>query len=270
MKNIKIAGIGLFACLFVFGSLFTWQTWAQDDLSSGSGNTIYLPWISGRAQTQSADASTDTSSLLKSEGEEGEVPLPDTFATVAPGQPYEGKPRPSQEELEAMAETDISPDAPYQSTLSIYHSTDSKASASLSEVVIIATVKTAHPASWNTPDGTRPDNPFDPERPSYIYTLFDIEVQEVLKGSVQPGEILTFVRNGGQVGEDRLIYATYLGEVTEGQSVLLYTVPITFDVPGNYWRFNEQYAVDVSNNTAINPNETRSLDELRAEVVGIE
>jgi len=57
MKSIKAVGFGIVVFLLVFGSLFVWQVWAQDDDTSGSSSTIYLPWIAvNHAQPEAADA----------------------------------------------------------------------------------------------------------------------------------------------------------------------------------------------------------------------
>lgn len=60
MKPIKMVGISIIAFLFIFGSLFTWQVWAQDDTNSEGRTSVYLPLILGdQIQIQAADASTD-------------------------------------------------------------------------------------------------------------------------------------------------------------------------------------------------------------------
>lgn len=60
MKSTKKVGISIIAFLFVFGSLFTWRVWAQDDTNSEGRITVYLPLILGdQKQIRAADASTD-------------------------------------------------------------------------------------------------------------------------------------------------------------------------------------------------------------------
>lgn len=230
-----------------------------------------------RTQTQAADSSavaSETGWVLKPGEYEGfvptpipTIPFPDWVKPVMPGEPPVIDTRPSQVDLEALAENYIPPNTLYQVTgAEIYHITNSESSALLSSTIVIAMVLKIHPSRWNTPDEKRPANPYDWNHPSYIFTLVDIEVQEVLKGTVKPEEILTLAKNGGQVGEDMLVVENYLAELSEGETLFLYTDPVTIDVPGDYWRINERYTIDPSTNTAANPVETRLLDDLRAEI----
>lgn len=285
MKSIKTVGLVVITFLLVFGSFFVWQVWAQDDNTSGGGLTLYLPWIAAqRTQTETVDVSTDASAevsevvsdtvwLFKPGEDENfrptpvpDIPFPDHIQPLMPGQPPVIDTRPPQEELEALAENYIPPDAPYQVGTVMDHFTDSKVAAQISSAVVIAKVSKIYPSLWNTPDGKRPANPFDWDHPSYIYTLIDIQVQEVIKGTVKPGNALTIFKNGGQVGEDMLVVETYFFEFVEGDTLFLYTDPITVDFPGDYWRINERYTIDPSTNTAANSVETRLLDDLRVEV----
>lgn len=203
MRRIKAVGMTLVSFLLLFGASFAWQVLAQDSTDAEKSNTVYLPLItSNRPQTQAAAVSTvapDPQWILKP-GEDPDfvptpwpdTPLPADWKPATPGEPLPERPRPSQEELDAMAEINIPPDAPYVVyTDAGFRVTDSKSSALRSEVVVIAKVSKIHPSRWNSVDGKRPANPFDFAHPSYIYTLVDIEVQEALKGTSKPGEVLT-------------------------------------------------------------------------------
>lgn len=278
MKRIKLVGLTVFTSLFLFGVFFVWQVLAQDSADSGKGISIYLPWISSnRTQTEAANVSTvvsDTQWILKPGEYEGfaptpfpDIPLPDDVKPVTPGQPVGDRPRPSPEELATLGEIHISPNAPYVVYTVADHFTDSKSAALMSHTIVIAKVRTIHPSRWNSSDGKRPANPFDFDHPSYIYTQVDIEVQEILQGTAKSGEILPIFMNGGRVGDDMLVVETYVTEFVDGQTLFLYLDPITVDFPGNYWRVNERYTIDPSGKTAANPVETRSLDDLRAEVI---
>ncbi|MCE7982577.1 MAG: hypothetical protein DYG89_15435 [Caldilinea sp. CFX5] len=283
MKKLKAVGMALFSLLLLFGASFAWQVFAQDSTDAEKSNTVYLPLItSNRPQTQAAAVSTvapDQQWLGKPEEYEGfvptpwpDTPLPADWKPVTPGQPLPEPPRPSQEELDAMAEIHVPPDAPYV----VYADTGdafrvpSKSSALSSEAVVIVKVSKIHPSRWNSVDGKRPANPFDFNHPSYIYTLANMEVQEVLRGAMEPGEVLTISMNGGQVGNDRLVDDSYRYKFAEGDLLFLYTGAITLDIPGIYWRIDEQYIIDSSNGLAVNAFETRSVDELRAEVADAE
>lgn len=283
MKRMKAVGMTFVSFLLLFSASFAWQVLAQDSTDAEKSNTVYLPLItSNRPQTQAAAVSTvapDPQWTGKPEEYEGfvptpwpDTPLPADWKPVTPGQPLPERPRPSQEELDAMAEINIPPDAPYE----VYADggdafrVPSESSALSSEAVVIAKVSKIHSARWNSVDGKRPANPFDFAHPSYIYTLVDIEVQEVLKGTSKPGEVLTIFMNGGQVGNDWLVVNSYLYKFSEGDVLFLYTGAITVDVPGNYWRIDEKYIIDSSNKLAVNPFETRAVDELRVEVADAE
>lgn len=281
MRRMKAVGMTLVSFLLLFGASFAWQVFAQDSTGEKS-NTVFLPLItSNRPQAEAAAVSTvapDSQWILKP-GEDPDfvptpwpdTPLPADWKPATPGEPLPERPRPSQEELDAMAEVHIPPDAPYVVYTDVaFHMTDSKFSALTSEAVVIAKVSKIHPSLWNSVDGKRPANPFDFKHPSYIYTVVDMEVQEVLKGAVKSGEVLTIFMNGGQVGSDMLTVDSYLYKFSEGDLLFLYTDPVTVDVSGSYWRINEQYIIDSSNKLAVNPNETRAVEDLRGEVATAE
>ncbi len=115
MRKLKVVGFVVAVFLLMFVSLSVWQVWAQDDGATTGNNAIYLPWLSMQdTQTQALDSSavvSETGSLLKPGEDEGfvptpipTIPFPDWVKPVMPGEPPVIDTRPSQVDLEALAE----------------------------------------------------------------------------------------------------------------------------------------------------------------------
>jgi hypothetical protein len=203
-------------------------------------------------------------------------PLPPGVSTVEPGQPPKTIPRPSQEELVKLANpTPLPPDTPYQSYV-VYDvfPGDSKAAAFRSNVIVLARVQQIHPAQWNTEDGKRPLNPYDLNKPGFIFTRISLKIEKVLSGDVMPEQELMLLENGGRIGNEVLQVESPYPGFAEGQTLLVYLTPLEtsklsdklFGLPDTIWIVNERYAVDESTNIAINPFAQRILDELIAEI----
>lgn len=205
-----------------------------------------------------------------------DVPLQPDVPTVEPGQPVMTKPRPSQEELAKLAiPSPIPPEMPSQNHV-IYDvmPVNSKSAAFQSDTIVIANVQQIHPAQWSTEDGKRPQNPHDNNNPFFIFTLVDIKVEQVLRGEVSTGDVLTLMQNGGQIGEDRLTVESPYPQFIKGEAILLYLnswdtsqLPIKlWQMPAKIWTVREQYWVELSTRVATNPFGQRSVDELITEI----
>ncbi len=231
---------------------------------------------SNALQESEGEPSNSTITILKPGEPEGFVPTPVPDIPLAvdvpaltPGQPLLIKERPSQDELEKLAQPPWpSPDVPYNGYLSVDSMVDSMYAAFNSSTIVIAKVSVIHPSQWTTPDGKRPQNPYDLDHPNSIYTLIDVQVQEVLKGEVGLGEIITLFKSGGQIGEDTFIDDNRRHEYAEGQLLLLYLDHFESDnVPSNAWRVVEKFVIDSSTNIASATfTDQKSLDELRSEI----
>lgn len=242
---------------------------------------IMLAWdvfsarqISSSSVLQEGEPANDGITILKP-GESADfrptpvpdLPLPADLSVVTPGQTPMVKTRPSQEALEKLAQRDIPPDALYDVYAVVDAITDSKMASEYSEAIVLAKVSKIHPSSWNTADGKRPKNPYDPNHPSYIYTLVDVQVEQPFLGNVQSGETLTLFKNGGQIGKEKLVVESYHTEFTEGQLLLLYIDQIPVEErTGIFWRVNERYTIDPVTSIASTPFEERTLADLVVEI----
>lgn len=125
---------------------------------------------------------------------------------VSPGQPVVGKPRPSQEEINRLAqEGRLKPlsDAPFVNHVELdIHPVEIKTVTMNSNSIVIARVSKVYPSKWTTDDGSRPKYLHHENGSYYIYTLTDVIVEQTIQGDVKPGDTLTLVKNGGRVGED--------------------------------------------------------------------
>lgn len=96
-----------------------------------------------------------------------------------------------------------------------------KQSAEQADVVVLGTVKKVGPARWDTPDGTRPANPWAQNNKYSIFTPVVLSVEQYLKGT-QPGGEVTIYAVGGSVGLDHVEYASNdLYKVQEGDRVIV-------------------------------------------------
>jgi hypothetical protein len=80
-----------------------------------------------------------------------------------------------------------------------------------SESIVVVTVQSSQP-SWQDPDG---------DGVSQIWTTVEVRVDQVLKGNHRPGDTLSLLQMGGQIGEIRYVIPG-LPEFAAGERSLLF------------------------------------------------
>ncbi|HEY3316063.1 MAG TPA: hypothetical protein VGL40_12405 [Bacillota bacterium] len=127
------------------------------------------------------------------------------------------------------------------------------------DTVVIGTVKKLGPAVISSPPTLG-----QAEADMGIYTPVLLEVTEVFKGNVKPGEIVTFAQLGGKAGGHTIIYAGE-AEFKEGEQVLvpLYKPTGAFKswTGGNLHADQGKYLIDASG---------AATNEVRAETLPAE
>ncbi len=97
---------------------------------------------------------------------------------------------------------------------------------STADIIAAGVVKEAKDATWNTPDGRRPNLAL-PEivRTPFlrIVTPYVVSISGVMKGDMAKSEV-TFVQIGGRVGEDQVVVADSERQLAVGESVVLFLV----------------------------------------------
>lgn len=137
--------------------------------------------------------------------------------------------------------------------------------ASLSPLIVIATVLEVRPARWTTRDGSRPANPHDRQNPYGIYTPVFVQVSQVVKGAV-PSTRLALAVPGGVIGVDSIRYGDGLHNFEVGQQVVLFLKPRNTLPPVELeglptWHDNYSYTVTPTQQ-AVNSYQTLPLQEL--------
>lgn len=197
------------------------------------------------------------------------APMPTGVVPLTPGQPWVRDFRASPENLTKIPPTPtVDAKEPWVSYAQIdVMPSDSKQVALVSELVVLAHVTQVHPSRWSTSDGKRPTNPHSKESRHEIYTQTDVEIKEILSGEANLGDTLRLLQNGGQIGEDKLVFVDGYAAFTEGDILLLYLD--SFVYPGTqelFYRVNERYFINASDQIASNQFEERSVDILREEI----
>ena len=134
-------------------------------------------------------------------------------------------------------------------------------------VVIIGTIQEVLPARWNTPDGTRPANPFERDSDNSlkygIGTPMRVIVNQVIKGQTTD-PVVHVVIGSGIVGQDSIDRCgdADLEAFQTGEKVLLFLagkgrVPIDREA----WGFYERYSI-TPQGQAINTFQSLSLSDL--------
>jgi len=138
-----------------------------------------------------------------------------------------------------------------------------------SDLVVVAEV-VAVQSWWDTADGKRPANPHDGEYRHHIYTETTVKVEAGLVGDAKAGDQLTLIQNGGQVGEDQVIFDDGYPPFVFGEQVVLFLNRGRHAKFGKvYYIARERYWIDPATQMATNPFFQKPLATMVAEMAEV-